>query len=741
MTLPTCRVIVSADLLPSPPTRFWRREKARRGRRWRGAVHFLENSDIIGIYPLGLRANVWPLIPSASQHYKPYSDRDAGLIVGGMQTGEQNPLGKGFWDYGNGLGTNLHGSVRFDHSVSQYGVLGLWACAQGGSVINRSVWEQIDAGWKKHQGESGGWAYDSAPANPGSETASMTAAGVATLFITDDILNAGQGAEPRGNVTNDHIERGLAWISSHFDSVNNAYAFYGVERIGAASGRKFLGDNDWYSIGAEKLVRLQKPDGSWVGGFPGAENPVPPTAFALIFLSRGRDPVMMNKLQYRLSPGSADARPADARPADTGSTDASVTPQQTVDANWNQRPRDVANLTRWVGNRIEHNLNWQTVSLMSSLEDLHEAPVLYMSGDQELSFTPDEMKKLRAFVESGGLILANADAGAAHITFANSFEAMGRKLFPAYAFREMAADHPVFVNEQYPASRWKNVPRVRALSNGVRELLVLIPEADPARAWQLHDDKANEPLLQLGADIFEYAIDKQNLRFKGDTYFVRPDPNIMADRSARIGRLAIGDNWNPEPGSWRRLAAILHNDFKLDLNVENVKIGDNRLSKFKLLHLTGTGRFILTPAIREQLVEYVWHGGTLLFDAAGGNAEFGDSAVEELTACFGEDAVKGLREPLALDHPVFNLPGAAISEVSYREVYRRHGVGNLKTPRLNAISVRGRPAVFLSRQDLTAGMVGEPVDGIRGYTPQSATDIMRNIVMFSCFSARPVTGK
>ena len=64
-------------------------------------------------------------------------------------------------------------------------------------------------------------------------------------------------------------------------------------------------------------------------------------------------------------------------------------------------------------------------------------------------------------------------------------------------------------------------------------------------------------------------------------------------------------------------------------------------------------------------------------------------------------------------------------------------MGNLKAPRLNAIEIEGRPAVFYSREDLTEGMVGEPIDGISGYTPQTAIEMMRNMVLYSGFGVRP----
>ena len=38
-------------------------------------------------------------------------------------------------------------------------------------------------------------------------------------------------------------------------------------------------------------------------------------------------------------------------------------------------------------------------------------------------------------------------------------------------------------------------------------------------------------------------------------------------------------------------------------------------------------------------------------------------------------------------------------------------------------------AVIFSREDLSAGLVGEPVDGITGYSPASATELMTNILL------------
>lgn len=113
----------------------------------------------------------------------------------------------------------------------------------------------------------------------------MTAAGVATLFTTQEGLTMGTSPSCKGNITDPNIEKGLAWIGDHFGDVFKGkyayYALYGLEEIGAASGRKYLGSTDWYAQGADFLVRTQQDDGSW-------ESNVPDTSFAMLFLSRGR---------------------------------------------------------------------------------------------------------------------------------------------------------------------------------------------------------------------------------------------------------------------------------------------------------------------------------------------------------------------------------------------------------------------------------------------------------------------
>ena len=87
----------------------------------------------------------------------------------------------------------------------------------------------------------------------------------------------------------------------------------------------------------------------------------------------------------------------------------------------------------------------------------------------------------------------------------------------------------------------------------------------------------------------------------------------------------------------------------------------------------------------------------------------------------------GLKAPLPPNDPIFSI-GFPKAEIHYRH-FARSILGSVQTPQVKTIQVGGRTAVYYSRYDLSGGLVGEPVDGIVGYAPESASEIMSGIVL------------
>ncbi len=661
-------------------------------------------------------AQVWPLIKSSPQR-NTARDADAAFLLNSII---QRGPNAGFYGYCYGsrgekmkydprvpfgqAGPDIH--YFHDLSNSQYGVLGVWAIERAGGEIPQKYWEMVDKAWKDAQESDGGWQYYKGWRE--GITPSMTAAGIATLLITQDYLLLGRSWNPcTGGIGSANVNNGLLWMDNHIQDAlgtGNAYLLYGIERIGAASGRKYFGTSNWFQIGADRLVTSQRPDGSWASKY-GA---VADSALCLLFLSRGRAPVMMNKLQYSLPASNSHA-------------------VQETDV-WNERPRDVSHLARWAGTQVEGTLNWQFVNLSVSPDDLHDAPILYISGNEELLLRPEDVATLRMFVEQGGLILGNADCGSA--AFSRSFQKLARQMFGKYEFRRLPPDHPIFTSEQYNARRWRPRPALLGLSNGVRELMILIPDADVGHIWQSDNDKLRPECFELGADIFQYSCDSQNLFARSDTWLVQPD-RTQPSQTLKMARIQTDGNWDPEPAGWTRLAAILHNDFATALTVEPVKLGAGKLSSgYQLAHLTGTAKFRISPQQRKELKDYVDAGGTLVIDAAGGSADFAYSAQMMLKEMFGTGAAGNLLAPLPVSSPVF-LMGNKLTSFQYRR-YASRILGVSQRPHLLGIPVAGgRIGVFLSPEDLSAGLVGESVDGIVGYDPATATKLMTNILLYA----------
>ncbi len=120
-----------------------------------------------------------------------------------------------------------------------------------------------------------------------------------------------------------------------------------------------------------RIVKGQNKNGSWCvvdGG--GASYHTIATSYYLLFLARGRNAVVFNKLIY--------------------------------DGSWNARPRDNTNVTAWMSKQYEKPINWQVVNLQVDASEWLDAPMLLITGSQDPKFKPEELDKIKQFVYAGG---------------------------------------------------------------------------------------------------------------------------------------------------------------------------------------------------------------------------------------------------------------------------------------------------------------------------------------------------
>jgi hypothetical protein len=590
-----------------------------------------------------------------------------------------------------------YGPNAWDNSNSQYGLLGVWSGAQVGMAISQNYWHAVEGHWTSCANGNGTFGY-----TMGDASTTMTCAGVASLLVARDYIdnNMAAGRVPNKPTPNAALDAGLRWMDDGDNSVTNlagdgmggdGYGLYGLERVGLASGYKYFGRHDWYSELARQLVAAQHFDGSWGNG-PNASGQYPArtlidTAYSLLFLARGRHPILFNKLRY--------------------------------EGDWNNRPSDVSHLARYAGHALERPLNWQVVNLRRNWFDWMDAPVLYISGDKAPPFTPADYKALRDFANGGGLIFTHADGGSAEF---NKWVADAvRIIFPKYELMTVPREHAIY-STVYPL---KKPPPLLSVSNASRILLIHSP-TDLGGSWQRNWTDESKGEFQLGVNIFVYAAGKGILKNRLSSNFIPEDPD-RADSVRQIARLEYPGEWDPEPYAWARFSRFLQWETHRAIEPTVVALKELAPNSVPMAVLTGTVRHDFTASECDAAKAYVNAGGILLIDACGGSADFAKSVQTTLLPLA---FANGSLTPIADTHPLL-LPSRAgaydLTKPLLRSYANQNGGKNLPLE----VMRYGKGWVLFSRLDITTGLLGTQQWGILGYDPAYAQGLMKNAVLWA----------
>jgi hypothetical protein len=584
----------------------------------------------------------------------------------------------------------------WDNSNSQYGLLGIWSAAETGMSIPDHFWQDVREHWTNCQLDDGEWPYTGGDKT--SPRRSMTLAGIASLFVTQDYLDQEEWGDRVGRPPfSPALAKALDWLESGDNSVITRegeedwlYTIYGLERAGLASGFKYFGTHDWYRERAADLIAQQNADGSWSATY----GPVVDTSFALLFLSRGRHPLILNKLRFN--------------------------------GDWANRPRDAANLAKFASDELRRPLNWQVVPLNRDWHDWTDSPILYMASHRPPDLTDDDRAKLQQYILNGGMLLTQADGDSPDFT--NFVMDLGQRLFPQYPWTDLPADSPLWTVS------YKITPgtRIQVITNGSRILMMHWPE-DVTHLWQNSPDDQERSALQLGVNVVLYAAGKSELKNRLQTDQIAAAPTGPAAASIRVARLRYDGNWDPEPAAWPRAAAWFRQQTSLDITLEPTFVEDLATSNPPLAHLTGTAAFKPTDAQLASLQHYVLNGGVLVIDPCGLPGEFLHSITDDvLTRAFPDSQL----EVIPPTHPVL--------------IKSADGMEDITAPRLRQFermlpeNIDGRPMMLRAGRghvivlplDMTSGLLDVSAWGIADYRPAYSLALMKNIVLWTWDGAR-----
>lgn len=648
----------------------------------------------------------------------------------------------GSWSYGNRSGSG-------DNSNAQFALLALYEAERVGVNVDQRTWQRAyDYFLSAQNPNSGSWGY--VPAG-GPGTGSMTCAGIAALIMAGDKLTAGDAQVENGEVQccgkradDTAIENGLAWLGRNFSVTSNPgnpglwqlYYLYGLERVGRLTNRRLIGPtHDWYREGAELLVHRQAGDGSWTGTGPYENQPVLATSLALLFLSKGRRPVVISKAMH----GPLD--------------------------DWNHHRGDVGNLVAYAEKKWKMELTWQTIDVGSArtqqdLDDLYEGlvqtPVLWITGKLAPEFTDAQAALLRKYVDQGGFIFAESCCGGQD--FDAGFRRLIEEIFPEEEFKLklLDASHLAWhAEEPVPP---EHVRPLYGVDIGCRTSVIYCPDGTPEESgrnalscyWELarpgrvtklpaHVQARVDASKAIGLNVLAYATNREvapKLEVVPPTVSGLPQDDVERAK-LYLGKIQHGGNWDAAPGALANLLKALarQKGLRVDEKPREFSLADDLLFEHHMVFMHGRNAFTLSQVERERLRQFVERGGLLFADAICASPQFAKSFRAEMAAVFPDKSLA----PISADDALFSdkFGGSNLRVVKRREPGRRTAGGGVQAqakdapPELEGVRIDDRYGVIFSPYDLSCALERHEAIECPGYSRQDAARIGINVILYS----------
>ena len=666
----------------------------------------------------------------------------------------------GGWPYEAGDEMRRYGP---DDSINQYVLLGLHEARLAGFAIDK----RLVSAMRRHynSNSSGQWTYR----RTARSRLTMTTAGLCNLLITSEDVGAKRrlekdGVDPQcGKYDEDPVvQAALGYLGGAFPNdvqasrdrrqfPNGFYCLYGIERAGRLTGQRFLfdsnrGGKDWYRIGCEYLVATQLQNGSWEGRLDDLDRwPVVATSFALLFLSKGRTPVLISKLAH-----GAHKSPDEIEKDHLGEA-------------WNRKRNDVRNVVEYVSReyfeeqlkeaKIRPPLAWQVFDPRNKdrkgadlAAELLQSPILYINGHtltRVLGTETEEM--LKEYINNGGFIFAEACCNS------KDFDGEFRKLIKAVTGSDLAPlgrIHPVWEaagNKFHVSADDRLKYPLEGIQQGCKTVVVYSPRA-LAGDWENNDTKSPEgkAAFHIAANVIAYATGGElpvprlsTIELVRESKAPKPPPGYF-----QVAQLVFSKKGMPlAPKAMPTLMAEVARH-RLDVNHQTVKLtlAEDRLLAYKFFYLHDRVGFRVPSGDDLKNLRFTLeHGGLLFADAACGSKAFDKSFRALVEALWPKE-----KHPLV---PIELKPNQAANELYSSEVngkviqsvkYRREEKDGSPSkdfqegpPRLEGVKINGRWVVIYSRYDIGCALEKHQSTNCLGHDYDSAVKLAKAVVLYA----------
>ena len=637
---------------------------------------------------------------------------------------------KGCWSYPGPGG---------DNSNAQFAVLALYDAQRVGVDVSRETWELSANYWSTTQNDDGSWGYE--PGDAG--TGSMTCAGIGAWRIGGR-AESGDAAVENGNVVccrphevDDNLDRAIVWLGKRFHRhaairdprAAGSHAFTTISMAWNASAASLPAASSATTIGTARA-----PSSSFASKTPSRtfgsaswhaeDNPHVSTSLALLFLSKGRRPILLAKVKHG------------------------------PDEDWNNHRRDVANLTAYTEEAWGLDLTWQVIdppnghgrrpaagaravhqrqSGAGALPDCEETSRLYRS--RRLHLRRSLLQRLAAASTSG-------------------FRQFLDRVFPEGEYKlRLAARASDLADARHGPARFALRRPAVGVEYGCRTCVVF-SDVDLSCYWELARPRPVEAIPERpssnasttpspSASTCSPTPPTASRKAKSKAFERRwPTPTLTADAPRRHRDRQAPPRRRLQRRARRAASILLRTASQGELKLQVRAAARARSTSPTPICSATTSRSCTAGTIsasrraeRTQLREYLERGGTLFADSICASKEFAAAFRREMqrrsrarrSPAFPPTtrssppptaASTSARSPSAIRKPP---PTASPVAARVRQV----------EPQLEGIELDGRWAVIFSPYDISCALESHEAIGCRGYTREDAARIGLNVLLYS----------
>lgn len=181
--------------------------------------------------------------------------------------------------------------------------------------------------------------------------------------------------------------------------------------------------------------------------------------------------------------------------------------------NWYVSPTSLPNLVAFCNKNLGMNINPQEAVVSAGSPDIFNYPIVHVTGNGNIFFTPEEAENLRNYLIGGGFLEVNDSYG-----MDSAFRREIKKVFPELNLVELPFSHPIY-HQKYDFPH--GLPKIhehdggRPIGYGLiyngRLVCFYNYDADLGDGWEDHEvyndpPELHEKALEMGANIVQYVL-------------------------------------------------------------------------------------------------------------------------------------------------------------------------------------------------------------------------------------------